>query len=420
MLPRHRYFYLGIISCIGFVGLVYQIYSVKVLFMFFAENTYAVATAISSFLAGLAFSSLLFSRFTRSNTRNLPLICGMMMAGGVYGYFILSNYQWIPQWLDAMDRSVPVPWAASVLKYAIMWFYLFLPAFFLGGAFPLVNGLYLDSLEESARETGTVYFWDTLGAIAGTLVAGFVLLPLFGLRVTVITAATLNLLLGIVLMPRKPIACIAGIVLVCMTAFEAHHYLNNPDLHFKVTAAGYIVPEGADRSPDLDARFGQVIFQKESPYGRITVGAVGPGRSLFLNYRSMCAQTGYESPAAQYLPLHTLPRMLLPLLPPDSEILDIGLGCGFAASELAFHKNTKHLDIVEINPVITEAARLFANRNVLDGPNVSLHVLNGADWLRTVDKRYDAIFIDIEEVSVIYSSPLYTQEYYYLGLKVAH
>jgi spermidine synthase len=123
-------------------------------------------------------------------------------------------------------------------------------------------------------------------------------------------------------------------------------------------------------------------------------------------------QTGQEKQSDRPAPLHALPHVLVPLLPPESEILDIGLGCGFAASELAFHKNTKHLDIVEINPVIVEAARLFDNRGVLDAPDVSLHVMNGADWLRTVNKRYDAIVIDIEEVSVIYSSPLYTRDYY--------
>jgi spermidine synthase len=227
-MPRPRYFYLAIISCIGFVALIYQIYSVRVLFMFFAENTYAVATAISSFLAGLACSSLLFSRRAQRNTRNLRIVCGMMLTGGLYGYFILSNYQWIPQWLDAMDRVIPIAVLAAALKFAIMWLYLFLPAFFLGGAFPLINGLYLDSLEESAPDTGTVYFWDTFGAIAGTLVAGFVLLPMLGLRATVMTGAALNLLLGIALMPRKSFACVAGVALVCMIALEVRHYMDNP------------------------------------------------------------------------------------------------------------------------------------------------------------------------------------------------
>src|ERR1035437_827705 len=120
MMPApQRYRYLCLIFCIGFVALVYQIYSVKVFFMFFVENTHAVATAISSFLAGLACSSLLFSRIAHHNTRNLQLVCRMMLAGGIYGLFILSNYHWIPEWLDAIHRAIDIPWIAAALKYAI-------------------------------------------------------------------------------------------------------------------------------------------------------------------------------------------------------------------------------------------------------------------------------------------------------------
>jgi spermidine synthase len=408
-----RSFYLGIIFCIGFVGLVYQIYSVKVLFMFFIENTYAVATAISSFLAGIACSSLLFSRLARQNTRNLQLVCWMMLAGGAYGFLILSNYHWIPQWLEAIDHVIAMPWLAMAVKYGIMWFYLFLPAFFLGGAFPLINGLCLDSLEESAPETGTVYFWDTLGAIAGALVAGFVLLPMLGLRMTVMTGATINLWLAVLLMPRRFFTLVAAIAAMGITAWDVHYYLHNPDLHFTVTQAGYAVPVTDTRSPDLDARFGHVIFQKESPYGRVTVGSSGPTTYLFLNYRGMCQeQEGARKGEGTFQPISTIARLVQPLLAPGSEVLDIGLGCGFTASELAFSKNTKHVDIVEINPVIVEASRYFSNRGVLSAPNVNLHIMNGADWLLNVEKRYDSIIIDIEEPSVLYSSPLYTRDYF--------
>jgi hypothetical protein len=105
MYSIHRYTYLGIIFCIGFVALIYQLYSVKVLFMFFLENTYAVATAISAFLAGLACSSLVFSRFAHHNTRNLQLISGMMLAGGLYGYFVLSHYVLDSRILGAIYRK---------------------------------------------------------------------------------------------------------------------------------------------------------------------------------------------------------------------------------------------------------------------------------------------------------------------------
>ncbi|MEJ0063857.1 MAG: fused MFS/spermidine synthase [Alphaproteobacteria bacterium] len=421
----------------------------RVLFMFFVESTHAVALAISSFLGGLALSSLLFSRMTRHNTRSRSLICLMMLAAGLYGYFILANYQWIPEWLDAVHHGVHVAWLANSLHYAIIWFYAFLPAFFMGGAFPLINGLYLDSVDESARDTGTVYFWDTLGAIAGSLIGGFVLLPIMGTRLTAVVAAGMNILLAAGLVPRRlyayPILCVFGIALF----FEIRTHPPNPTLSRETAKAPAIdaaprasagirpaphpnVPLGRIYSPSiarpaapiqnpvlpavptvvtpvaLDLRFGGIVFQKESPYGQITVGAMPPKgtKRLFINYRAMCM------PPA---PSETLlAKTAMDMVGKDSEALNIGLGCGMTASALAFHEHTKSLDIVEINPVIPEATKQFTkeNKDVLNAPHVSLHILNGADWLRTTNKKYDAIVIDIEEISVIYSSPLFSQEYF--------
>lgn len=405
--PHSRIYYLAIIFWAGFAALVYQMYSVRVLFMFFVESTYAVAIAISAFLAGLALSSLVFSRRTRHNTRNLPLIRGMLLAAGVYGYAMLTNYQWIPLWLDHLHSMVASPLLMTTAKYAVMSVYLFFPAFFLGGAFPLINGLYLDAPERSSHDTGTVYFWDTLGAIAGALVAGFILLPELGIRPTVTIAACINLLTAAALAPRKLHAyAIAGIV-CAIAATETYHALHNEEQRFTVTKAGNIVP-----AVDMDDRFGTVLFQKESPFGRVTVGQMARkkmanNKMLFINYRPMCTTFSDSEPQ--------LAETALRQVSPGSRVLNIGLGCGFTASELAFHPNTKHLDIVEINPVIPEATRFFSkeNNNVLEAPHTNLHIMNGADWLRNSKKNsYDVIAIDIEEVTVIYSSPLFTREYF--------
>jgi spermidine synthase len=399
---RTRFYCLGIIFWVGFAALVYQMYSVRVLFMFFVENTHAVATAVSSFLAGLACSSLLFSRLTHHNMRNQSIVCWMMLAAAAYGYLVLGNYQWIPQLLDAIRRWIATAWLAATLKYAVMWIYLFLPAFFLGGAFPLINGLYLHSLDDSAQETGIVYFWDTLGAIIGALVAGFVLLPVLGLHATVTIAATINVLIAITLMPSRRYAYSASVCLFVVAAIETAAYSVNHDPRFRITQAGDILPENRD----LDRLFGKVLFQQESPYGRVTVGTANRSKMLFINYRGMCERAGDTE--------KEFARAILPRLAARSEVLTIGLGCGFTAAELAFAPRTRRLDIVEINPVVPQAARFFAkeNREVLDAPNISLHIVDGAEWLRNAPRQYDAILIDIEQVAVIYSSALFTREYF--------
>ena len=54
------------------------------------------------------------------------------------------------------------------------------PTLFFGGAFPLVNRLYIRSIGDMGRRMGKAYALNTLGALAGSFVAGFVLVPWIG------------------------------------------------------------------------------------------------------------------------------------------------------------------------------------------------------------------------------------------------
>ena len=73
---------------------------------------------------------------------------------------------------------------------------LLVPAFLMGGTLPiLVRGVTRSSAELGVR-VSRFYAVNTLGAVTGTLAVGFVLLPALGLRLTVASAAALNVLAG--------------------------------------------------------------------------------------------------------------------------------------------------------------------------------------------------------------------------------
>jgi hypothetical protein len=75
---------------------------------------------------------------------------------------------------------------------------LFLPTFLMGGTLPiLVRGVTGKSKELGGR-VSRLYWVNTLGAAAGTIFAGFILLPQLGLRLTIACAVALNLLAGLV------------------------------------------------------------------------------------------------------------------------------------------------------------------------------------------------------------------------------
>jgi spermidine synthase len=161
----------------------------------------------------------------------------------------------------------------------------------------------------------------------------------------------------------------------------------------------------------LERRFGTVIFQEQSRYGRVTVGTdlKRPGsKTLFINYRDMCRSAVHRSETS-------MASIVNLLLRPRASVLNIGLGCGFTASELASHPSVAKLGIVEINSVVAKASREYfraENNDVQGNPKTALFLMDGARFLRTHDETFDAILVDIEEITVIYSSPLYTREYF--------
>lgn len=414
-----KIFYLNLIFWVGFTSLVYEIFSTKVLFLFFLESSQAVTIAITAFLAGLAFSSLIFSSFAKNSTKNnLLIIFIMQLAIITYGYLILRQYNIIPHIIDFLKAHIQNGSLVNFLKICTIWIYLFIPAFFIGGSFPLVNGLYLESVEKGTRSTGIVYFWDTLGAIFGGLIAGFVLLPIFGFRLTCVTAVAINIIIAFMIAPKRLWRIVLVFIAILILLNELWFYRaqtiekrNNNDKQTSQAAKSNtktLIPE----YPELDKMFGTILFQQISPYGRITVGNNAfneqDNKVLFINYRDMCHSKAHESESL-------MGKLVADKSPASSRILNVGFGCGFTASAIAGQKNVKYLDIAEINPVIPKASGVHfkvENQDVLNNPKTSLNIVDGAEYIRNTDKQYQAIVIDIEEATIIYSSPLYTKEYF--------
>jgi spermidine synthase len=71
-----------------------------------------------------------------------------------------------------------------------------LPALLMGFAFPLANAVVQRTEDAVGRRAGVLYLANTAGAVAGSLAAGFVLLPMAGLQLSttiLMAAATLSI-----------------------------------------------------------------------------------------------------------------------------------------------------------------------------------------------------------------------------------
>lgn len=379
---------------------MYEIYAVKILFMFITESVEAASISISAFLAGLAFSSLFFSGTKIRKLDQHSVLIFMQAAVAIYALLVLRNFEFIPSSIDYISDHFPVKFVYA-FKFILFWIFLFIPAFFIGGSFPIINDLYI---KVNNQGTSTIYFWDTLGAVAGSLVAGFILIPHYGLTITIIVPVMINLITIISLTKKIIIKLLIFAYILVIPIYLKHENISAPRISNTEVAL--------EKLNVLDFKLGNIIFRKQSPFGVITVGDGALGimgnRGLFVNYRDMCHSLVNKSEKL-------MGKLTAEYLPINSKVLNIGLGCGFTASEIEGNKNVKHLDIAEINPVIVEASKKYFvedNNNVLNSPKVRVIVQDGAEYIRQTKDKYNAVIIDIEEVSIIYSSPLYTQEYF--------
>ncbi|HLA38637.1 MAG TPA: fused MFS/spermidine synthase, partial [Candidatus Glassbacteria bacterium] len=86
------------------------------------------------------------------------------------------------------------------VRYVYTLITIFVPAVILGVVFPLVCRLYISRRDQVGGQAGTVYAVNTLGAIAGSLAAGFFLVPVLGVQVSLSLTALLNLAAGLLVL----------------------------------------------------------------------------------------------------------------------------------------------------------------------------------------------------------------------------
>jgi len=68
------------------------------------------------------------------------------------------------------------------------------PTAIIGASYFLINKI----LIKQNREIGVIYAVDTLFSGAGALIAGFIMLPILGIQMTVIITVAINILIAII------------------------------------------------------------------------------------------------------------------------------------------------------------------------------------------------------------------------------
>lgn len=405
---------------VGFTSLIYEVVATETLFFFFVENTHSVGIVLATFLLGLAGGALIFRVLNRRMNPWTLVFLSQILAGG-YAMVEFAHFGYLPVVLDALEKAMPNTWTFVVLKMLLSGVHVGVPAVLMGVVLPLVLTRGVGQGGDAARGISWVYALDLVGSALGALAAGLFALPLIGIHSTVYITAALNFFIaGWAAVARRFWAGIG----IAGAAAAASAYL------LVVSWGGPQAPATGGNDPtwfDSDSWvFFDVLDRMNSPYGVITVGQHPDlGRIMYANYRVLCVEhrndSEYEMGALVGLLFEKRAREGVGK--EANRVLSVGLGCGYTLLALDGSPALDPIDVVEINPAVIEMApRWFSEStgDVFESDKVTITEDDGYHHIRTTEVTYDAIVVDIENPSVIHSSPLYTDEFFAAAKKRLH
>ncbi len=181
----------AVIMLTGAAGLIYQAAWQKYLSRLFGSDHAATAVVLGVFLGGLSIGYYVFGKWTvriRNYFKGYALAEGLIGAWGI----------WFP-YLFEQTEALTVSWSFSPAPLLIVqgllcsFILIGVPVVCMGATIPLLTRGLSRDVESATRVHASVYAANTFGAFAGVLLAGFYLIPRFGLPETIRIASFLNI-----------------------------------------------------------------------------------------------------------------------------------------------------------------------------------------------------------------------------------
>jgi predicted membrane-bound spermidine synthase len=280
-----------------------------------------------------------------------------------------------------------------------------LPSILMGFAFPLANAVVQRAESQVGARAGLMYLANTVGAVGGSLAAGFVLLPVLGLQRSA-TALMIAAVLAIASLhgarradstnqSRRAPWAFAGSLGVAAAALAGWVLLPGDFL----LARGLLFP--VENAHAVSEGLTEIITVTDGPDG---------GRVLVTNGHPMSSTELFSQRymrAMAHIPLLSIER--------PRRVLVLCYGVGNTAHAATLHPSVERVDVVDLSGHVLEHSRYFTdvNHDVLRDPRVSVYINDGRHHLQmAAPEWYDLITLEPPPIVHAGVAALYSREFY--------
>lgn len=181
----------------GASGLVFEVVWLRMLIRAFGVTVYAVSTVLAVFMGGLAIGSYLAGKRLGRRPNLLADYGTVELFIGATAMASTGLISLFPALVRAIGPFVGEGVLMTAVRLLASSLVLLPPTILMGATLPILAGWVARERERTGRDVGLLYALNTLGAVLGTGLTGFVLLMILGELRTVLAAACTNVLVGI-------------------------------------------------------------------------------------------------------------------------------------------------------------------------------------------------------------------------------
>jgi spermidine synthase len=281
--------------------------------------------------------------------------------------------------------------ASALVAFA----HMAVPALFMGLAFPAASAVWCAGRPDTAGAVGRLLAVNTVGAILGPIVTGFVLIRVLGVELSLQLLVLVNLAVGGLMVAtlggrRWVAAAAAAASLLLVARVAAPGWGRAWDRERFARFVNNARPGQPDAAPD-PAIEAQVVFFREGVNETVSVVNVAGLQSYIVNGRPEASTAPMD--VQLQLSLGHIPMLLHPA---PRSVFILGTGTAMTLGATARHPGVERLVLGEIEAEMIPVGRTFArwNRGALDDPRLRIVVNDGRNHLATTDEKFDVISAD--------------------------
>jgi spermidine synthase len=366
----------------GGVALLHEVLWTRLLSHVVGSSLISFGSLLASFLGGLALGGAVGSVVARNRRMAIP------------GFVVAQ----IACALSAAFAYILINRAASNITLAIA---AMTPiALFSGATFPLAVRILARRTEDAAPAAARVYAWNTLGAIVGALLGGFVLIPALRFEGSIQLAVAASAVLAI----------------------TAAWILDRSSRWPAITASVISLATIALFWPSAPTALLRASPLQINNAGRMLYYAVGRGASVVVLEQDGALAIRTNGLPEALVDVHGAAphvsgeKWLVPLAvlsqPDADQMLIVGYGGGVVLEEIP--DSVRHIDVIEIEPRVVDAnvaTRALRKRDPLADQRVHVIINDARLALNLTDRQYDAIVSQPSHPWTAAASHLYTREF---------